>query len=78
MNNIVDIIINGDLSLDELGEIVDEALAKIYSKLENEIGMHYPICVVKSLGRESYDVDVRFIDGDSHSTGESYEQVYYI
>ena len=78
MNNIVDVIINGDLSLDELGEIVNEALAKIYSKLEDEIGMYYPTGVIKSLGRESYDVDVLFIDGHSHNAGESYEQIYYI
>lgn len=74
MNN----IINEDLSLDELGEIVKEALVKIYSKLEDEVGMYYPIGVIKSLGRETYYVDIRFIDGRDHNTGESYEQIYYI
>jgi hypothetical protein len=75
MNNVADIIINEDLSLEELSEVVKEALAKMYSKLETEIGMHYPIGVIKSLGRDSYDVDIRIIDGTC-GTGEWYAQTY--
>lgn len=77
-SDFVGVIANEDLSLDELGEIVNEALAKIYSKLRTDIGMHYPIGVINSLGEEAYNVDVRFIDGESHNPGESYESVYYI
>ena len=74
----VGVIANEDLSLDELGEIVNEALAKIYSKLRTDIGMHYPIGVISSLGEESYNVDVRFVEGESRNAGEYYDQVYCI
>jgi hypothetical protein len=76
--DIAGIIANEDLSLDELGEIVNEALAKIYSKLRTDIGMHYPIGIISSLGEESYNVDVRFVEGESRNTGEYYDQVYCI
>ena len=78
MDHIVDIIKNEDLSLEELGEIVKEALAKIYSKLRTEIGFQYPTGIIRSMGEKSYDVDVRFIDGNQYGPGESYEQIYYL
>ena len=76
--NIVNMIMNEDLSLDELGEVVNEALAKIYTKLRTDIGMHYPIGIISSLGEESYNVDVRFVEGESRNVGECYDQVYCI
>ena len=78
MSSIVDIIKNEDLSLEELGEITREALAKIYTKLETDIGIYHPIGVITSLGEQSYHVDVMFTDSRSHNTGESYETLYYL
>ena len=69
--------INSDLSLEELGNIVKQSLATMYSKLEDE-GMYYPNCFVKSVGRNEYDVDMCFIDGRSSSTGMSYEEIYWL
>lgn len=76
MNEIINMI-NDDLSFEELGEITRVALSKIYSKLRNE-GLYNPIAVVKSLGENEWNVEIVFIDGDSHNTGESYDQVFYL
>lgn len=70
--------IDGDLSLEELGELLKKVLAEIYSKLKNEIGIQRPVGVIKSLGEREYDVDVVFISGDSCGPGESYESMYYV
>jgi hypothetical protein len=70
-------MINDDLSFEELSEITRTALSKIYIKLRNE-GMYDPIALVKSLGENEWNVQIAFIDGESHNTGESYESVYYI
>jgi hypothetical protein len=69
--------INSDLSLEELGNIVKQSLATMYSKLEDE-GMYYPNCFVKSVGRYEYDVDICFVDGRSSNTGMSYEEIYWL
>ncbi len=69
--------INSDLSLEELGNIVKQSLATMYSKLEDE-GMYYPHCFVKSVGRNEYDVDMCFVDGRSSNTGMSYEEMYWL
>lgn len=70
-------MINDDLSLEELGEITRTALSKIYSKLRSE-GLYNPLAIVKSLGEDEWDVEMIFIDGGSHSTGESYGQMFYL
>ena len=70
-------MINDDLSFEELGEITRAVLSKIYSKLKNE-GLYNPIAVVKSLGENKWDVEITFIDGNSHYTGESYDQVFHL
>lgn len=67
--------INSDLSLEELGNIVKQSLATMYSKLEDE-GMYYPNCFIKSVGRNEYDVDICFVDSRSFNTGMSYEEIY--
>ena len=77
MSNIIDTIKDEDLSLEELGEIVKESLSKMYSQLRNELGMHEPIGIIKSIGDKSYYVSISFIESES-SSGESYEQVYHI
>lgn len=76
MNEIIDII-NDDLSFEELANITKISLAKIYSKLREE-GLYNPIAIVKSLGSNDYDVEMVFIDGGSHSTGEHYNQTFYL
>lgn len=78
MDEIINIINNENLTLDELGEIVKEALAKMYSKLEDEIGLHNPIGVITSFGCTSHYVAISFIDGGDRRSGESYEQTYHI
>lgn len=70
-------MINDDLSFEELSEITKTSLAKIYSKLRNK-GLYNPIAIVKSLGSDLWDVEMVFIDGQSHNTGESYEQMFYL
>ena len=76
MNEIIDII-NDDLSFEELANITKISLAKIYSKLREE-GLYNPIAIVKSLGSDDYDVEMVFIDGGSYSTGEHYNQTFYL
>ena len=76
MNEIIDII-NDDLSFEELANITKISLAKIYSKLREE-GLYNPIAIVKSLGSNDYDVEMVFIDGGSYSTGEHYNQTFYL
>ena len=70
-------MINDDLSFEELAMITKTSLAKIYSKLREE-GLYNPIAIVKSLGSEEYDVDMAFIDGSFYSTGEHYNQIFYL
>lgn len=69
--------INSSLSLEELGDIVKKSLSLMYTKLEAD-GLYYPMCFVKSVGREEYDVDICFVDGRSSNTGMSYEEVYWL
>ncbi len=76
MNEIISMI-NDDLSYEELGEITRTVLSKIYSKLREE-GLYNPIAIVKSLGSDEYDVEMIFIDGSSHNTGEWYQQTFYL
>ena len=76
MNEIISMI-NDDLSFEELAEITKTSLAKIYSKLREE-GLYNPIAIVKSLGSDDYDVEMVFIDGGSYSTGEHYNQTFYL
>lgn len=76
MNEIIGMI-NDDLSFEELAEITRTSLAKIYSKLREE-GLYNPIAIVKSLGRDEYDVEMVFVDGGYHSTGEHYNQTFYL
>ena len=77
MSNIAEMVANENLSLEELGQVVNEALAKIYVKLREEVGMYDPVGVIKSLGENSYNVEIVFIDGETRSPGESYESIYY-
>jgi hypothetical protein len=70
-------MINDDLSFEELSEITRTALSKIYIKLRNE-GLYDPVALVKSLGENEWNVQMVFIDGESHNTGESYESIYYL
>ena len=77
MDDIINTINNEDLSLNELSEIVKETLAKLYLKLETEVGMHYPDAFIRSIGSDSSDVSIIFVDGDTYS-GESYESTYRI
>ena len=76
MNEIINMI-NDDLSFEELSDITKTALSKIYSKLRDE-GLYNPIAIVKSFGSDYWDVEMMFIDGQSHNTGESYEQIFYL
>lgn len=78
MNIDVTTIINDELSLEELSEIVKEAMAKIYCKLRDDNSIRYPIGIINSLGEKSYDVDIRLLDGELCNSGESYEYVYHL
>ena len=70
-------MINDDLSFEELSEITRTALSKIYIKLRSE-GLYDPVALVKSLGENEWNVQMVFIDGESHNTGESYESIFYL
>lgn len=65
--------INTCLSLEELGNIVKQSLAIMYSKLEAD-GMYCPTCFVQSVGKYEYDVDLCFVS----STGMSCEDAYWL
>lgn len=69
--------LNSTLSLEELGDIVKKSLSLIYCKLEND-GMYNPYGVIKSLGRDDYDVEVIFVNNRACNTGKSYEEMYYL
>lgn len=76
MNEIIDMI-NDDLSYEELAAITRASLAQIYSKLIEE-GLYNPIAIVKSIGSNEYDVEMIFADGGCYSTGEHYNQTFYL
>lgn len=77
MENIINSITNDELSLDELSEVAKTVLSKIYSKLVTEVGMNYPSVHIQSIGRDSYDVNIIFVNNVGYS-GESYEMTYNI
>ena len=78
MNINIDEIINEDLTLEELGEIVKEAMSKMYCKLQSDMNMQDPSGLIVSLGSKSYDVNIKFIDTSVCSKGEEYEWTYNI
>lgn len=77
MDDIINSINNNNLSLDELREIVKVALSKTYSKIETEIGIYSPSAYIKSIGGDSYDVEIIFIENNIYS-GNSYTNTYCI
>lgn len=68
-----------ELSLEELGEVTKESLARIYSKLRDEEGFgYYQGCLVTSMGREPYDVTVCIVDADDHNPGSSWDHTHWL
>lgn len=77
VNTIIDSI-NDNMSMDDLCDIVKEAMSKIYCKLKDDMGMINPAGIINSLGEKSYYVNITFLDSEICNSGESYEQVYHL
>lgn len=76
-SNITDLITE-DLTLDELGEIVQTSLALMYSKLRDDYAFGCDSrCVVTSIAADAYGVELIFVDGDRRN-GINNIQVYQV
>lgn len=68
-----------NMTLDELGGVVKEALSRIYTKLrEDEDFGYHQHCSVISIGKEEYDVELVILDDVSHNGGLDWPKSWWI
>lgn len=66
-----------ELDLEELGQVAQLALCRIYRKLRNEKDFGYNMqCMIPSIGYDTYNVEIMVVDNDRFCNGVNWSCVW--